>query len=40
MTATDMLLLAIIGISMLLGVMRGFIGVLASLAAWLLAAWA
>src|SRR3546814_16305754 len=40
MTATDMLLLAIIGISMLLGVMRGFIGVLASLAAWVLAAWA
>src|SRR3546814_17729813 len=40
MTATDMLLLAIIGISMLLGVMRGFIGVLASLAACVLAAWA
>jgi membrane protein required for colicin V production len=40
MNATDMLLLAIIGVSMLLGVMRGFIGVLASLAAWLLAAWA
>lgn len=40
MSATDLLLLGIIGISALLGVMRGFIGVLASLLAWLLAGWA
>lgn len=40
MTATDMLLLAVIVVSMLFGLMRGFIGVLASLAAWLLAGWA
>ena len=40
MTATDLLLLGIIGFSTLLGLMRGFIGVLASLLAWLLAAWA
>jgi membrane protein required for colicin V production len=39
-TATDLLLLAVIGVSMLFGVMRGFIGVLASLLAWLLAGWA
>ena len=40
MTATDLLLLAVIGVSTLLGLMRGFIGVLASLLAWLLAIWA
>jgi len=40
MTSTDLLLLAVIGASTLLGLMRGFIGVLASLAAWLLAGWA
>lgn len=40
MTATDLLLLAVIGVSALLGVMRGLIGVLASLLAWVLAAWA
>jgi len=40
MTATDLLLLAVIGVSALLGLMRGFIGVLASLVAWVLAGWA
>ena len=40
MAATDLLLLAIIGVSVLLGLMRGFVGVLASVAAWLLATWA
>ncbi|MEO6263960.1 MAG: CvpA family protein [Luteimonas sp.] len=40
MTGTDLLLLAVIGVSTLLGLMRGFIGVLASLAAWVLAGWA
>lgn len=40
MTATDLLLLGVIGVSMLFGLMRGFIGVLASLVAWLLAGWA
>lgn len=40
MTATDLVLLAVIVVSMLFGVMRGFIGVLASLLAWLLAGWA
>ena len=40
MTATDLLLLGVIGVSTLLGLMRGFIGVLASLLAWLLAGWA
>lgn len=40
MTATDLLLLAVIGASTLLGLMRGFVGVLASLLAWLLAGWA
>lgn len=40
MTSTDLLLLAVIGISALLGLMRGFIGVLASLVAWILAGWA
>jgi membrane protein required for colicin V production len=40
MTSTDLLLLAVIGMSTLLGLMRGLIGVLASLAAWVLAGWA
>lgn len=40
LTATDWLLLAVILASALLGLFRGFIGVLASLAAWVLAAWA
>lgn len=40
MTAPDLLLLAVIGVSALLGLMRGFIGALASLAAWVLAGWA
>lgn len=40
MGATDLLLLAIIGVSTLLGLLRGFIGALASIAAWLLATWA
>ncbi|TWI08164.1 CvpA family protein [Aerolutibacter ruishenii] len=39
MGAVDWVLLAIIGASALLGVMRGFIGVVASLVAWLLGAW-
>jgi membrane protein required for colicin V production len=37
MTSADLLLLAVIGVSTLLGLMRGFIGVLASLLAWVLA---
>jgi membrane protein required for colicin V production len=40
MTITDLLLLAVIGVSALFGVMRGFVGALASLAAWVLAGWA
>ena len=40
MTATDLLLLGVIGISTVLGLMRGFVGVVASLVAWVLAAWA
>jgi len=40
MNATDLLLLAIVIVSVLFGLMRGFIGALASIAAWLLAGWA
>lgn len=40
MTPTDLVLLAVIALSTVLGLMRGFIGVLASLLAWILAAWA
>ena len=40
MTVTDWVLMAVVGLSAGLGLMRGFIGVLASLAAWVLAAWA
>lgn len=40
MSAVDWVLLAIVGASALFGLMRGFVGVLASLAAWVLAAWA
>lgn len=40
MTLTDWVLMAVVGLSAGLGLMRGFIGVLASLAAWVLAAWA
>jgi membrane protein required for colicin V production len=40
MNATDLLLLGIIAVSTLLGLLRGFVGVLASLLAWLLAGWA
>lgn len=40
MTTPDLFLLAVIGVSTLLGMMRGFIGALASLAAWVLAGWA
>ena len=40
MSAVDWVLLAIVGVSALLGLMRGFVGVLASLAAWVLAGWA
>ena len=36
MGAVDWVLLAIIGASALLGVMRGFVGVVVSLVAWLL----
>lgn len=36
----DMVLLAIIGVSALLGLIKGFVGVVVSTAAWLLAAWA
>jgi membrane protein required for colicin V production len=39
MGAVDWVLLAIIGASALLGVMRGFIGVVVSLLAWLLGGW-
>lgn len=39
MSAVDWLLLAIVGLSALFGLMRGFISVLASLVAWVLAAW-
>jgi membrane protein required for colicin V production len=40
MNATDLLLLGLIAVSTLLGLLRGFVGVLASLVAWLLAGWA
>ena len=40
MSAIDLLLLGVIGVSTLLGLVRGFVGVLASLLAWLLAGWA
>lgn len=40
MSAFDWVLLAIVGVSGLFGLMRGFVGVLASLAAWVLAGWA
>jgi membrane protein required for colicin V production len=39
MGAVDWVLLAIIGASALLGVMRGFVGVVVSLLAWLLGGW-
>ncbi len=40
MAATDWVLLAVVAVSALFGLMRGFIGVAASLAAWVLAGWA
>jgi len=40
MSAVDWVLLAIVGASALFGLLRGFVGVLASLAAWVLAGWA
>lgn len=40
MTGIDWVLLAIVAVSALFGLMRGFVGVAASLAAWVLAAWA
>ena len=40
MSALDLTLLAIIGVSTLFGLMRGFFGALASVLAWLLAGWA
>lgn len=39
MNAIDWVLLAIVGVSALFGLMRGFVGVVASLVAWVLAAW-
>lgn len=39
MSAVDWIFLAIIGVSALFGLMRGFVGVFASLIAWVLAAW-
>ncbi|MEO6366254.1 MAG: CvpA family protein [Luteimonas sp.] len=38
MSSTDWMLLAIVAVSALLGLMRGFIGVVVSIVAWLLAA--
>jgi len=38
-SALDLTLLAIVGVSTLFGLMRGFIGALASVLAWLLAGW-
>ncbi|MGN6514035.1 MAG: CvpA family protein [Lysobacteraceae bacterium] len=40
MNATDLLLLGIILVSTLLGLLRGFVGAVVSLLAWLLAGWA
>ena len=40
MGAIDWVLLAVVAVSALFGLMRGFVGVLASLIAWLLAGWA
>ncbi|MEL1265078.1 CvpA family protein [Pseudoxanthomonas putridarboris] len=40
MSLLDLALLAIIGVSALFGLMRGFVGVIVSIAAWLLAGWA
>ena len=40
MSTTDWVLLAIVAVSTLFGLMRGFVGVAASLAAWVLAGWA
>ena len=39
MSAPDLLLLGVILVSTLFGMMRGFVGVLVSLLAWLLAGW-
>ena len=40
MSGLDALLLVIVGASALLGLMRGFVGGVASIAAWLLGGWA
>lgn len=40
MSALDLTLLAIVGVSTLFGLMRGFISALASMIAWLLSGWA
>ena len=40
MSATDWVLLSIVVVSALFGLMRGFVGVAASLVAWVLAGWA
>ncbi len=39
MSALDLVLLGIVAVSALFGLMRGFVGVLASMAAWVLAGW-
>ncbi len=39
MSATDWLLLAVVGVSALLGLMRGFFGMVLSLLGWVLAGW-
>jgi membrane protein required for colicin V production len=40
MSATDWMLLAIVVVSAVFGLMRGFVGVVVSLVAWVLSAWA
>lgn len=40
MSALDWLLLAILGVSALAGLLRGFVGIVASFAAWLFGGWA
>lgn len=39
MSLLDLVLIAVIGVSTLFGLMRGFVGVVASILAWLLAGW-
>ncbi len=40
MNIADMVLVSVIGVSAVLGLMRGFIGAVASILAWILAGWA